>query len=124
MTQLYWHTEAPSYPALGSIPDNRVYVSPDAIDQFLRSYLSFTRDSVAADDKSADAALIGKHHTTCREIHITSGFGNTVVFVTDGHLPYPYGEEVAGYAVANVSDTIGKADAAGAKVPHTSGEGR
>src|SRR5690349_23051469 len=27
--QLYWHTTAPSYAALQTIPENRVYVSPD-----------------------------------------------------------------------------------------------
>jgi hypothetical protein len=27
--QLYWHTTPPSYPALKTIPENRVYVSPD-----------------------------------------------------------------------------------------------
>src|ERR1700684_2533229 len=27
--QLYWHTTAPSYPALETTPENRVYVSPD-----------------------------------------------------------------------------------------------
>jgi hypothetical protein len=28
-TQLYWHTTAPSYAPLQTIPENRVYVSPD-----------------------------------------------------------------------------------------------
>src|SRR3984957_12259312 len=27
--QLYWHTTEPSYPALQTIPENRVYVSPE-----------------------------------------------------------------------------------------------
>src|SRR5215467_6431325 len=31
-TQLYWHTIAPSYTALQTIPENRVYVSPDRVD--------------------------------------------------------------------------------------------
>jgi hypothetical protein len=38
------------------------------------------------------------------------------VLVTDGHLPYPYGREVTGYQVANLSDTLPKAKAAGVAV--------
>ena len=30
-TQLYWHTTAPSYPPLKTIPENRVYVSADRV---------------------------------------------------------------------------------------------
>ena len=29
--QLYWHTTPPSYAALQTIPENRVYVSPDRV---------------------------------------------------------------------------------------------
>ena len=38
------------------------------------------------------------------------------VLVTDGHLPYPYGREITGYDVANLSDTLSKAKAAGGAV--------
>ena len=38
------------------------------------------------------------------------------MLVTDGHLPYPYGREISGYEVANLSDTLSKAKAAGATV--------
>src|SRR5579864_8165783 len=34
-TQLYWHTNAPSYTALQTIPENRVYVSQDRVDAFV-----------------------------------------------------------------------------------------
>lgn len=115
-TQLYWHTTPPSYPPLQTMPDNRVYVSPDAVDAFLKSYSSYTAGTVAKDEPSADGALIGKPHTTLRQIHITSPFGNTVVLVTDGQLPYPYGREVAGYAVTDVNASTDKARAAGATV--------
>jgi hypothetical protein len=37
-------------------------------------------------------------------------------FVTDGHLPYPYGREVTGYEVGNLAETLRKAKAAGADV--------
>jgi hypothetical protein len=36
--------------------------------------------------------------------------------VTDGHLPYPYGREITGYEVSNLSDTLAKAKASGATV--------
>ena len=38
------------------------------------------------------------------------------VLVTDGHLPYPYGFELTGYDVDNLSETLKKAKAAGANV--------
>src|SRR5215468_10734248 len=41
-TQLYWHTTAPSYPSLQYIPENRVYVSTDKADEFVRSFLAFS----------------------------------------------------------------------------------
>ena len=45
-----------------------------------------------------------------------SKFGKVTVLVTDGHLPYPYGREITGYEVANLSDTLSKAKAAGVAV--------
>src|ERR1700691_325977 len=36
-TQLYWHTTAPSYKALQTIPENRVYVSADRAAAFVKS---------------------------------------------------------------------------------------
>src|SRR6476646_6319911 len=39
--QLYWHTTPPSYPALQTVPENRVYVSPERADAFTRGFLSF-----------------------------------------------------------------------------------
>src|SRR5882724_3728543 len=41
-TQLYWHTTAPSYTPLQTVPENRVYVSPDRADAFVRSFLAFS----------------------------------------------------------------------------------
>ena len=38
------------------------------------------------------------------------------VSVTDGHLPYPFGHEVTGYEVRDLSATLKKAQAAGVKV--------
>ena len=38
------------------------------------------------------------------------------MLATDGHLPYPYGREITGYEVTNLSDTLSKAKAAGATI--------
>ncbi|SEB26235.1 hypothetical protein SAMN04488580_11968 [Mycobacterium sp. 283mftsu] len=114
--QLYWHTAAPNYQPLVSVPDNRVYLPVASVDPFLKSYLQFTHGRVDADAADAEGVLIGKPGTTFRRIHITSPFGNTMVAVTDGHLPYPYGHELAGYVVDDVVAVTNKAVAAGAKV--------
>jgi hypothetical protein len=52
---------------------------------------------------------------TRRQIRIESTLGKLVVFVTDGHLPYPYGRESTGYEVANLTETL-KVKAAGAGI--------
>src|SRR5271155_5878457 len=36
--QLYWHTTPPSYAAFQTIPENRVYVSPDGAEAFVNSF--------------------------------------------------------------------------------------
>jgi predicted enzyme related to lactoylglutathione lyase len=43
-------------------------------------------------------------------------FGKMTVFVTDGHLPYPYGRELTGYEVKDLQGTLTKAKASGAAV--------
>jgi predicted enzyme related to lactoylglutathione lyase len=114
--QLYWHTTPPSYPALKTIPENRVYVSPERADSFIRSFLEFSHGKVLSDDPHAPGLEIGRGSDTVRRIRITSQFGVLAVFVTDGHLPYPYGREMTGYEVANLGETLKKARAAGATV--------
>ncbi|MGW8698957.1 glyoxalase [Streptomyces lavenduligriseus] len=124
--QLYWHTKAPSYEPLKTVPDNRVYLTPDSVGEFLGAYLRFTGGRIVSDQRAADAGDIGLPGRTYRRIAIRSPFGNTVVSVTDGHLPYPFGRETTGYAVHDLTDTLRKAEAAGAKVlwgPYTA-EGR
>ncbi|MEU3955590.1 glyoxalase [Streptomyces achromogenes] len=114
--QLYWHTKAPSYAPLETVPDNRLYLTPDSVDGFLGSYLRFTGGRIVSDRRSADAGDIGLPGRTYRRIALRSPFGNTVVSVTDGHLPYPFGRETTGYAVHNLAATLRKAEAGGAKV--------
>jgi hypothetical protein len=114
--QLYWHTTAPSYPPLQTIPENRVYVSPDRADAFVRSFVAFSHGSVVSEEPRAPGVEIGRPNDTYRRFRIESNFGKLTVFVTDGHLPYPYGREMTGYEVAKVSDTVAKAKAAGVHI--------
>ena len=115
-TQLYWHTTAPSYASLQSVPENRVYVSTDKADEFVRSFLAFSHGRVASDDAHAPGVEIGRSGETYRRVRVESQFGKLTVFITNGHLPYPYGREMTGYAVANLADTLTKAKAAGVEV--------
>jgi hypothetical protein len=112
-TQLYWHTTAPSYAPLQTIPENRAYVSSDRAKSFIRSFLAFSHGRILSDDLSAPGVEIGRPTDTYRRIRIQSTFGKLTVLVTDGHLPYPYGRESTGYEVSNLSDTLTKAKAAG-----------
>ena len=114
--QLYWHTTPPSYPALQTIPENRVYVSPERAAAFVKSFLVFSHGKVVSDNAHAPGVEIGRASDTYRRIRISSVFGAMAVLVTDGHLPYPYGREMTGYEVANLADTLGKARAAGVSV--------
>lgn len=69
------------------MPDNRVYVPGDSLSAFLKSYLAFTRGCVTLDDPHADGDYI-----------------------------YPFGNEVSGIAVPNLTTTLAKAQANGATV--------
>jgi hypothetical protein len=115
-TQLYWHTTASSYPPLQTVPENRVYISADRAEAFVRSFLAFSHGKVVSDEASAPGIEIGKPNDFYRRIRIESKFGKVTVFVTDGHLPYPYGRELTGYEVADLSATLEKAKAAGAQI--------
>jgi predicted enzyme related to lactoylglutathione lyase len=111
--QLYWHTIAPHYAALASVPENHLYVSPDRADAFVHGFIRFSRGKVVSDDKRAPGAEIGRPEETYRRIRIESTFGKITVFVTDGHLPYPFGREQTGYEIANLDETLAKAKASG-----------
>jgi hypothetical protein len=114
--QLYWHTTPPSYPALQTIPENRVYVSPERVTAFVKSFLTFSHGKVVLDDAHAPGIEIGRASETYRRIRLSSVFGAMTVLVTDGHIPYPYGHETTGYEVQNLAATLGKAKAAGVSV--------
>jgi predicted enzyme related to lactoylglutathione lyase len=114
--QLYWHTTPPSYPALQTIPENRVYVSAERVTAFTRSFLAFSRGKTVSDVARAPGIEIGRPADTYRRIRIESMFGKMTVLVTDGHLPHPYGRETTGYEVRDLSDTLAKAKAADATI--------
>ncbi len=114
--QLYWHTTAPSYAPLQTIPENRVYVSADKANAFTRGFLAFSHGKTVSDDARAPGIEIGRPDDTYRRIRIESAFGKITVLVTDGHLPYPYGRETTGYEVTNLGETLAKAKAAGVQI--------
>ena len=115
-TQIYWHTTAPSYAAFQMIPENRVYISPDLVEAFVRSFVGFSHGTVASDESETPGVEIGRPSDTFRRVRITSSFGKMTVLVTDGHLPYPYGHETTGYEVGDLTGTLSKATAAGVNV--------
>src|SRR6266403_1587203 len=78
-TQLYWHTTAPSYATLQTIPENRVYVSPDRAEAFVRSFIAFSHGSVVSDEPSAPGVEIGRPSETYRRVRIESKFGKLTV---------------------------------------------
>lgn len=114
--QLYWHTIKPSYAAFQTVPENRVYLSPDRADIFVRSFVRFAHGKVVSDDARVPGVDIGRPNETYRRVRVESAFGKLTAIVTDGHLPYPYGRETTGYEVANIADTLAKAKDSGATV--------
>ena len=114
--QLYWHFTPPSYTPLKTIPENRIYISADRADDFVRSFISFAHGKIVDDNKQANAGEIGRPNEIFRRIRIESPFGKMQVMVTDGHLPYPFGYDITGYQVDNLNDTLSKAKTAGAKI--------
>lgn len=114
--QLYWHATPPNYAKLRTVPENRVYVSAERADAFVRAFVAFSLGKVASDDGHAPGVEIGRSNDTYRRVLIDSAFGKITVLATDGHLPYPYGREIIGYEVSDLSDTLSKARTAGATV--------
>jgi len=115
-TQIYWHTTPPSYAAFQTVPENRVYISPDRRAAFVKSYLGFSHGKVVSDVARAPGVEIGRPGDTYHRIRIESTFGRLTAFVTNGHLPYPYGRELTGYEVADLDNTVVKAKAAGVTI--------
>lgn len=122
--QLYWHTTKPNYTPLATVPENRIYLTTDAADAFIRDWASFAHGRIISDDKAAPGEAAGQPGRTIRRVAIDSGYGKMVVFVTNGHLPWPYGRDMTGYEVADLSATLAKATTAGVETlvaPHRVG---
>ena len=113
--QLYWHTKAPDYAPLKHVPDNRIYISPQAADRFVGQFIAFSHGKVIADEQ-VDGGEIGRGTEKIRRIKIASGFGKMRVFVSDGKLPWPFGRESTGYEVDDLAATMAKATANNATV--------
>ena len=116
MTQIYWHTTKPSYAPFVAVPENRVYVSPDNVETFLRSFLAFSGGRVISDQAAAQGVEIGLPQVSFRRIRVESAFGKMTIFVTDRYLPFPHGRETTGYEVADLESTLAKAKSLGAKL--------
>ncbi|WP_338477040.1 glyoxalase [Pseudomonas khavaziana] len=114
--QLYWHTKTPDYAAFQTVPENRVYLSADRADRFIKAFVGFSHGKVIADDKQAPGVDVGQASGTYRRVDIESPFGRMAVLVTNGQLPYPFGHETTGYQVADLTATLAKATGSGAKV--------
>jgi predicted enzyme related to lactoylglutathione lyase len=114
--QLYWHFVPPSYEPLASVPENRVYVSADRIDNFTNAFMHFSRGRVISDDWHANGAELGIPGHAYRRIRVESKFGKMQIMASDGHLPYPFGHDVCGYEVSDLNETLAKARSHGATV--------
>jgi hypothetical protein len=114
--QLYWHFTPPSYESLQFVPENRIYVAPDRIDNFVHAFLRFSRGTLISDDWHADGGELGTPGKLYRRIRIESKFGKMQVMASDGHLPYPFGQETTGYEVGDFVETLRMARGAGVKV--------
>jgi hypothetical protein len=95
------------------------------VDAFVSSFLALSHGSLVSDEPRAPGVEIGRPTETYRRVRIESKFGKLTALVTDGHLPYPYGREMTGYEVTNLTDTLTKAKAGGVDVlvpPYTTDE--
>ncbi|RZF65453.1 glyoxalase [Sphingomonas populi] len=119
--QFYWHTVKPNYAPTATVPENRIYLTEDAADLFITHWRTFAHGVIVSDDAAAPGSEIGRPDVRYRRVRLRSGFGNMTVLVTDGALPWPYGREVTGYTVPDVSATLAKATEAGVETlvpPH------
>src|ERR1700678_2151328 len=44
--QFYWHAKASSAPPLQTVPENRLYVAPESVPAFLRSFVGFSQGRI------------------------------------------------------------------------------
>ncbi|WP_417360959.1 glyoxalase [Gallaecimonas pentaromativorans] len=122
--QLYWHTQKPHYDPLATVPENRIYLTSDAADTFIKDWVAFSHGTVVSDENAAPGSAAGLSHPI-RRVRIDSGYGKMTVLVTKGQLPWPYGRDMTGYEVSDLKATLKKAKAAGVEVlvaPYNAGD--
>ena len=61
--QLYTHFTPPSYKALETVPENRVYVSADRADSFAKGFLAFSHGNTVSDDAPINGGATIDHET-------------------------------------------------------------
>jgi hypothetical protein len=89
---------------------------PTRAEDFLHSFLAFSGGRVVSDEAAASGIETGRPQSSFRRIQVESAFGRHLVFVTDGHLPHPYGRETTGYEVIDLTATLHKAGSLGVKL--------
>jgi hypothetical protein len=124
--QLYSHFTVPNYARFETLPENRFYLSADAVKPFLAAFARWAHARIVEDNASAPGIEIGRTGETYRRIRLESKYGRHLVLVTDGHLPYPFGHELAGYEVKDLDGALARATGSGARllVPTLVGEHR
>ena len=114
--QLYWHTSAPSY-AEAARPCPKIEYTYPRI-RPTRSSIASSSSRMVKSSPTMPARQVSKLGDRTTRIGVSASSRDSVrctVLVTDGHLPYPYGYELTGYDVDDLSETLKKAKAAGAK---------
>ena len=104
-----------------------MYVSSYRVEAFINGFLQFAHGRVVSDETHAPGGEIGRPGEFYRRVRIESGFGKTVVMVTDGHQPFPYGRETTSYEMDDLDATLAEANALGVSLivaPQISGERR
>ena len=94
--QLYWHTTPPNSSSLQTIPENRVYISPDRTDAFIRDFGTFAQAQVVSDDHKSPGIEIGRPNDVYRRVRMESQFGKVTVLATDGYSHIPMGARQPG----------------------------
>ncbi|MGC1182909.1 hypothetical protein [Legionella sp.] len=57
--QIYWHNTLPNYAPLTSVPENRVYLSPNRANSFIKSFTHFANGKILSDDSRVPGNEIG-----------------------------------------------------------------
>src|SRR5260370_2285813 len=70
--QLYWHRTPTKYASLQTVPENRVYKSPDRANDFVRDFGAFAQAKVVSDDPKAAGIEIGRPNDVYRRVRMDS----------------------------------------------------